>query len=437
MNSSSDLPGRLALFSWRQPVRLLLILLLPTLILGILALRLAVDASVLGALTDDDPDVVQLRELQEVFPHSGALVLLIEGGQEEERQRAALEAEEVFGSLEVVEDVRAHWSSTEELERLLWAAEDHRIDQIETLASGPLSTALGREDRGLGLLIMQLVNPLSVRAHSASLVTKQLELLAGGQTDVDSPGIPVEDGWYRSPDRSLYLVDLQTSLDPIGGTGRPPGLPLSGSRPGRVSCAISRAGDRAGGPCCGELPRLRRGSLAHPSSLDGLVFPGPPPALAPVEKLAGGDQRRALTSGVAGVGRRHALAVLQLPLISRRRLRGHLVRAGNRLCLTCSAALRSRASRRSTDRRGHCKSMGPDRTWGVGGRIDHGGGLLRDLLHRFQGRNSPGSRIWNWNPDGTACDVHGASPLCSAWSTDTGRSHHRRELQKSWPAGSD
>lgn len=223
MNSSSDLPGRLALFSWRQPVRLLLILLLPTLILGILALRLAVDASVLGALTDDDPDVVQLRELQEVFPHSGALVLLIEGGQEEERQRAALEAEEVFGSLEVVEDVRAHWSSTEELERLLWTAEDHRIDQIETLASGPLSTALGREDRGLGLLIMQLVNPLSVRAHSASLVTKQLELLAGGQTDVDSPGIPVEDGWYRSPDRSLYLVDLQTSLDPIGGQVDPLG----------------------------------------------------------------------------------------------------------------------------------------------------------------------------------------------------------------------
>ena len=217
--------SHVALFSWRSPLRLLLLIALPTFFLGGLGLHISVDASILGALNDEDPDVIQLRELQEVFPQGGTLVLLIKKGSEEKRQTAALQAEELFEELDVVESARARWEPAELLERTIWSIEPVLMKRLLLLVEKGISPLMEQPDRGLGEINRFLLTPSPFRNPivDAQLVADQLSFLSGNWMSSGAKGLPLKDGWYAATEGDLYLVELQTQLNPIGGAIDPIG----------------------------------------------------------------------------------------------------------------------------------------------------------------------------------------------------------------------
>ena len=215
---------KLANSCWHYPKRVLAALVLPTLLLGAAAGQLRLDGSLLGAVNDDDPQVVRLKELKAQFPAGGTMALLIEGGTELERRAVA----------------QAASAALRRQPSILSAT--YRLDPFLAYQHGPLlvddatHNALKEQLEGLAFLLTQpqgsealelIFSADEADPSEAGQILDMTELIAGDVPDSmvsrQLSDLPLRSGWFATPSGSLYVVDLRTRLDPIadpvGGDG--------------------------------------------------------------------------------------------------------------------------------------------------------------------------------------------------------------------------
>ncbi len=206
----------LAHHGWNHPWRVLSILLLPTLVLGFFASQLRLDGSLLGAVNDNDPQVVRLKQLKKQFPAGGTMALLVEGGTEAQRRAGVRQAAE-----QLVEQPS-----------VLQAA--YRLDAFIAYGHGILLIKdetferLKRRLEGLAFVLEVAQHPeaqetLSTPQESSPAKAEEMvdlaEMIAGdlpsGLVAEGLSDLPLRSGWFASPDGRIYVLDLRTTLDPI------------------------------------------------------------------------------------------------------------------------------------------------------------------------------------------------------------------------------
>ena len=213
-NPYTTLLTKLANSCWHYPKRVLAALVLPTLLLGAAAGQLRLDGSLLGAVNDDDPQVVRLKELKAQFPAGGTMALLIEGGTELERRAVA----------------QAASAALRRQPSILSAT--YRLDPFLAYQHGPLlvddatHNALKEQLEGLAFLLTQ---PQGSEALELIFSADEADPSEAGQIlDMTEPSpamSPIRwsrencppalrSGWFPHP-AVLYVVDLRTRFDPI------------------------------------------------------------------------------------------------------------------------------------------------------------------------------------------------------------------------------
>ena len=221
---------------------MLLTALAVTVLSVIAVLDLRVDATFMGILDPDDQRAAQLAELTTQFGAASGLMLVIRGGDEEERQAGA---EEAANALAVVDEVVWAEARIDEavIERYgLVFLDDEGFDGLNSgvRRGAPVLAALGQDPSlvaGLTSLNDALADQFSARgapddaAEGIQGLTALVELIGESARRpltvddieglVEPPqstgamGLPVRDGWLASSDGEVYVVDVRTTLDPL------------------------------------------------------------------------------------------------------------------------------------------------------------------------------------------------------------------------------
>ena len=213
----------LSLFAWNNPKVVLWAVAMVTAVFGLVATQLTIDASILGSLNDQDPQVLRLKEIRKDFPSSGAMALLIEGAEEVRLQEAAEAAAQRLGALPQVSEATARIEPSSLVAWGVMSLDDEGYRELERVLRrtlGSLQVVSDEPDLGLNALISELrrPNPFRSEQQSAVILADQLDVLAGrGDRMVarHMAGLPVRNGWFATETGDLYVVDLRTILDPI------------------------------------------------------------------------------------------------------------------------------------------------------------------------------------------------------------------------------
>lgn len=213
----------LSLSAWNNPKAVLAVIGLITAFFGVVATQLQIDASILGSLNDQDPQVLRLKEIRQEFPSSGAMALLVEGAKEARLQEAAEEAARRLGELAQVSEATARIEPSSLVAWGVMSLDDDGYQELERVLRrtlGSLQVVTDEPDLGINALVSELrrPNPFRSEQQSAVILADQLDVLAGrGDRMVaqQMAGLPIKNGWFASESGDLYVVDLRTTLDPI------------------------------------------------------------------------------------------------------------------------------------------------------------------------------------------------------------------------------
>ena len=220
----THLLSRLAALCWNRPKSVIFTLVLPTLLLGFFASQLRLDGSLLGAVNDDDPQVIRLKQLKAQFPAGGTMALLVEGGTELQRREVVQKATKLL----------------KEQPSILQA--NYRLDDFLAYNHGPLliddkqHEKLKEQREGLAFLLSKSNVPEALELvfagedaspSEARQILDMAEMISGDvPASLVAPSLsdlPLHNGWFAAQNGAMYIVDLRTSLDPIadpvGGDG--------------------------------------------------------------------------------------------------------------------------------------------------------------------------------------------------------------------------
>ena len=229
---------RLAGLAWNRPKTVLAVAAAITALSLVAISDLRVDATFMGILDDDNPAAERLVEYSDRFGAASGLLLVIEGGTEDERRDVAAQAAEALNQAPAVVHASARVDPDLVLEHGLMLADDARFEEIEQSldALRPVLVALDDEASlasGLGALRAQVAEGFSARSAGAdaaasldglALLLEGLsgeppppldERIAKALSETTEGGLPLREGWFATPDGALYFVEAQTTLDPL------------------------------------------------------------------------------------------------------------------------------------------------------------------------------------------------------------------------------
>ncbi|MCP4918907.1 MAG: MMPL family transporter [Proteobacteria bacterium] len=229
---------KLAGTAWNRP-RTVLGLALAVTVLAVGWIHdLRIDATFMGILDDDNPAAERLVEYSERFGAASGLLLVIEGGTEDERREVAAEAARVLNETPGVVDATARVDPDLVLENGLMLADDEQFAEIHSTLESlrPVLVAIDEEASlasGLGALRAEVAASFSARSagpdagaalDGVATLLEGLgpveprtldEQLASAMSTQGEGTMPLRDGWFATSDGALYFVDARTSLTPL------------------------------------------------------------------------------------------------------------------------------------------------------------------------------------------------------------------------------
>lgn len=228
---------RLAQIAWRRPWAVLGGALVTTVLALWTVQDLRIDATFMGILDDDNPAAQRLIEYSDRFGAASGLLLVIEGGTEEERRLVSAEAARILSETPGVVEATSRVDVDLVLEHGLVLADDEQFGQVHARLEQlrPVLVALDEEASlasGLGALRAQVATSFSARGagpeagealDGLALLLEGLgpetpaplaDQLAAGLSGGDG-GLPLREGWFATADGELYFVEARTSLAPL------------------------------------------------------------------------------------------------------------------------------------------------------------------------------------------------------------------------------